>query len=364
MNYFVQSLKKEASYICTVKKESLIEAFVQLGVVMRHFGLSRPWKNFELGITEAEFDRFSVVVASVRHHNGWFSEDMVRKALLNLGEGLTPDALQSWSSKYKFATEPKTVAVIMAGNIPLVGFHDFMCVLLSGHNIKAKMSSDDDKLFPLIAGFLFCFDPQLKERISFSDRKLQGFDAVIATGSNTSYLHFEQYFSKYPHVFRKNRTSVAVLAGAESDDELKGLSKDIFEFYGRGCRSVSHLLLPKAFEINRVFENIIHQSEVINNKKYGNNYDYNKTIHLMNQENLLDNNFVLLKETKDLSSPLGMLYYHFYENEAEVASYLEQHKESIQCRVGLDGLPFGSAQCPGLGDYADQFDTMNWLNTL
>tara|TARA_B110000046_G_scaffold185938_1_gene230615 strand:+ start:10012 stop:11094 length:1083 start_codon:yes stop_codon:yes gene_type:complete len=360
----VQSLKKEASYICTVKKESLLEAFVQLGVVMRHFGLSRPWKNFELGITEAEFDHFNELIGYVKHNNGWFSEDMVRKALFNLGEALTLDDLESWSKKYAFTDEPKSVAVIMAGNIPLVGFHDFMCVLLSGNSIIAKMSSDDDKLFPLITDFLICFEPKLKGRISFSDRKLQGFDAVIATGSNSSYLHFEQYFSKYPHVFRKNRTSVAVLAGTESDDELKALSKDIFEFYGRGCRSVSHLLLPKGFEINRVFENIVHQGEVINNKKYGNNYDYNKAIHLMNQENLLDNNFVLLKETKDLTSPLGMLYYHFYENEAEIASYFESHKESIQCRVGLDGLPFGTAQCPALGDYADQFDTMTWLNTL
>lgn len=331
---------------------------------MRNIGENKPWESFDIGITASEYDEFNALMGTLKHHNGWFTEEMIRKAIGNLGESLNKENLEQWCDQYTFSKKPKTIAVIMAGNIPLVGFHDFLCVLLSGNRIMAKMSSEDDKLLPVLAEFLICFYPEVKDFISFSDRNMKGFDAVIATGSNSSFLHFEQYFSKYPHIFRKNRTSIAILDGTESESQLKALGDDIFDFFGRGCRSVSHLLLPRSFEINKVFEHIVHQGAVINNKKYGNNYDYNKAVHLMNQEKLLDNNFVLLKETKLLSSPLGMLYYHFYDDVDEVNSYCEEHKDSIQCRVGAGGLPFGTAQSPKLNDYADNVDTMQWLNSL
>jgi hypothetical protein len=347
-----------------VKKESLVQAFCQLGLVMRNIGENKPWESFDIGITASEYDEFNALMGALKHHNGWFTEEMIRKAIGNIGESLNKENLEQWCDQYTFSKKPKTIAVIMAGNIPLVGFHDFLCVLLSGNRIMAKMSSEDDKLLPVLAEFLICFYPEVTDFISFSDRNMKGFDAVIATGSNSSFLHFEQYFSKYPHIFRKNRTSIAILDGTESESQLKALGDDIFDFFGRGCRSVSHLLLPRSFEINKVFEHIVHQGAVINNKKYGNNYDYNKAVHLMNQEKLLDNNFVLLKETTLLSSPLGMLYYHFYDDVDEVNSYCEEHKDSIQCRVGAGGLPFGTAQSPKLNDYADNVDTMQWLNSL
>ena len=331
---------------------------------MRNIGENKPWESFDIGITASEYDEFNALMGTLKHHNGWFTEEMIRKAIGNLGESLNKENLEQWCDQYTFSKKPKTIAVIMAGNIPLVGFHDFLCVLLSGNRIMAKMSSEDDKLLPVLAEFLICFYPEVKDFISFSDRNMKGFDAVIATGSNSSFLHFEQYFSKYPHIFRKNRTSIAILDGTESESQLKALGDDIFDFFGRGCRSVSHLLLPRSFEINKVFEHIVHQGAVINNKKYGNNYDYNKAVHLMNQEKILDNNFVLLKETTLLSSPLGMLYYHFYDDVDEVNSYCEEHKDSIQCRVGAGGLPFGTAQSPKLNDYADNVDTMQWLNSL
>lgn len=331
---------------------------------MRNIGENKPWESFDIGITASEYDEFNALMGTLKHHNGWFTEEMIRKAIGNLGESLNKENLEQWCDQYTFSKKPKTIAVIMAGNIPLVGFHDFLCVLLSGNRVMAKMSSEDDKLLPVLAEFLICFYPEVKDFISFSDRNMKGFDAVIATGSNSSFLHFEQYFSKYPHIFRKNRTSIAILDGTESESQLKALGDDIFDFFGRGCRSVSHLLLPRSFEINKVFEHIVHQGAVINNKKYGNNYDYNKAVHLMNQEKLLDNNFVLLKETTLLSSPLGMLYYHFYDDVDEVNSYCEEHKDSIQCRVGAGGLPFGTAQSPKLNDYADNVDTMQWLNSL
>lgn len=331
---------------------------------MRNIGENKPWESFDIGITASEYDEFNALMGTLKHHNGWFTEEMIRKAIGNLGESLNKENLEQWCDQYTFSKKPKTIAVIMAGNIPLVGFHDFLCVLLSGNRVMAKMSSEDDKLLPVLAEFLICFYPEVKDFISFSDRNMKGFDAVIATGSNSSFLHFEQYFSKYPHIFRKNRTSIAILDGTESESQLKALGDDIFDFFGRGCRSVSHLLLPRSFEINKVFEHIVHQGAVINNKKYGNNYDYNKAVHLMNQEKLLDNNFVLLKETTLLSSPLGMLYYHFYDDVDEINSYCEEHKDSIQCRVGAGGLPFGTAQSPKLNDYADNVDTMQWLNSL
>ena len=178
------------------------------------------------------------------------------------------------------------------------------------------------------------------------------------------YQNFEQYFSSYPHIFRSNRTSVAILNGSETTKDIELLAEDIFNYYGRGCRNVSHLLVPRGYDINKVFEGIVVMGDVVHNKKYGNNYDYNKAVHLLNREQLLDNNFVLLKESTDLFSPLGMLYYHFYDSESEVADYLDNNIDNLQCIVGEGHISFGNAQQPSLNDYADGVDTLKWLNQL
>ena len=347
-----------------MKKEQLIEAFCQLGKIMNHIGNNLPWPGYELGLTEIELEEINSVIQTQHHYNGWFTEELTRKSLRNLSSWLNLTDLTNWLSGYSYTENPKTVAIIMAGNIPLVGFHDFLCVLASGNNVICKLSSEDNKLLPLLSKILIQVQPKLESKITFSDRNLKGFDAIIATGSNNSLLHFKQYFSKYPNLFRHNRTSIAVLTGNETKDELSLLGTDIFDYFGRGCRNVTHLLLPKGFELNRFFEAIVDQGEVINNKKYGNNYDYNKAIHLMNLAVFLDNNFLLLKESNDLFSPLAMVYYHYYENESEVSIYIEEHKNDIQCIVGKNYIPFGKAQCPSLSDYADNVDTMNWLNEL
>ena len=347
-----------------MKKEQLIEAFCQLGKIMNHIGNKLPWSGYELGLTEIELEEINSVIQTQHHYNGWFTEELTRKSLRNLSSWLNLTDLTNWLSSYSYTENPKNVAVIMAGNIPLVGFHDFLCVLASGNNVICKLSSEDNKLLPLLSKILIQVQPKLESKITFSDRNLKGFDAIIATGSNNSLLHFKQYFSKYPNLFRHNRTSIAVLTGNETKDELSLLGTDILDYFGRGCRNVTHLLLPKGFELNRFFEAIVDQGEVINNKKYGNNYDYNKAIHLMNLAVFLDNNFLLLKESNDLFSPLAMVYYHYYENESEVSIYIEEHKNDIQCIVGKNYIPFGKAQCPSLSDYADNVDTMNWLNEL
>ncbi len=331
---------------------------------MNHVGNDRTWSGYELGLTESELEEMIIIIKTQHHYNGWFTEDFTRKSLRNISSWLKEEDLTKWLSNYQFTNNPKNVAVIMAGNIPLVGFHDFLCVLASGNNVICKLSSEDNKLLPILSKILMQIEPEFESRISFSDRNLKGFDAIIATGSNNSLLHFKQYFSKYPHLFRHNRTSIAVLSGEEIKDELTLLGTDILDYFGRGCRNVTHLVLPKGFELNRFFEAIVEQGDVINNKKYGNNYDYNKAIHLMNQAIFLDNIFLLLKESKDLFSPLAMVYYHFYESESEVSNYIEEHKNHIQCIVGKNYIPFGKAQCPSLSDYADDVDTMKWLNSL
>ena len=331
---------------------------------MRIHGSKSPWPGFSCGVTEDEFLAVELAIERQVHHNGWFTEESVRTSLLNLGNWLTREQLTNWTFPYSFTENPKVVAVIMAGNIPLVGFHDFLSVLLSGNKVQCKLSSEDNKLLPLLTHYLFQFAPELKEFITFSDRNLSGFDAVIATGSNNSLVNFESYFSKYPHLFRHNRTSIAVLDGTETKEELKALGEDILNYFGRGCRNVTHLLIPENFDLNLFFEAIVDLGEIVNNKKYGNNYDYNKTIHLLNLESFLDNNFLLLKESDNLFSPLAMLYYHSYKSQEEITAYLEMHKDSIQCVVGPNYLPFGTAQCPSLSDYADNVDTMDWLNNL
>lgn len=347
-----------------MKKDRIIGAFAQLGKIMNCLGQNHAISDFELGITPLEFENLNSLISRQVHHNGWFSEDMVRKAFCSLAVMLEKEKLEAWSKNYNFNENPLTVAVIMAGNIPLVGFHDFLCVLLSGNRILCKLSSEDKLLLPALAKILIQLDSDFEDLILFSEGNISNFDAVIATGSTNSLDHFVQYFSKCPHLFRGSRTSLAVITGNESDEELVELGKDLFHYYGRGCRNVSHLLLPQDYSLNRIFEAIVSYGEVVNNKKYGNNYDYYKSIHLMNLENFLDNNFVLIKESQELFSPLAMIYYSFYSNENEVNDFIKKFYENIQCIVGSNFTPFGKSQEPALTDYADNIDTMAWLEYL
>lgn len=344
-----------------IKREELISAFDKLGKVMFTIGNGSVWSGYELGVTQNEYERLQALVKRQFHLNGWYTESAVLHVFRGWGEQLTIENLSEFSANYSFASQPKKVGVIMAGNIPLVGFHDFLCVLLSGNSIVIKLSSDDKTLMPALIAILKNFLQEMEERISVSEAKLGEVDAIIATGSGNSMRYFESYFGHLPHLFRKNRTSVAVLTGNETKEELEALGDDIFIHYGLGCRNVSHLILHNDFDINRFFEAIIKQADVVNLHKYANNYDYNKAIYLMNLEQILDNGFVLLKESEELFSPLAMLFYHRYEAFSEVESYLEKHKEDIQVVVGHGYLPFGNAQCPTLSDFADGVDTMSWL---
>lgn len=331
---------------------------------MKELGKGNDFLGTSIGITETEYLDLQRVINRQVQFNGWFTKESVQQSLSAIGGWLEKDQLNEWLKNYSWNEHPKRVGIIMAGNIPLVGFHDFLCAVTSGNIAVCKMSSDDKTLLPELVSVLYHFLPELEERIVLSTGKIGEIDAVIATGSNNSLLYFEQYFGKYPHIFRKNRTSVAILDGNESEEELTRLGEDIFSYFGLGCRNVSHLLVPEGYDFPPFFKGIFPHGEIINHFKYGNNYDYNKTIHLMNQIPLLDNNFVLLRESEDLHSPLAMIHYHFYKNEEDIKNYLEQHEASIQVIAGKGNTPFGSAQCPALTDYADGVDTMKWLETL
>jgi hypothetical protein len=341
----------------------MINAFVVLGTILSELGESKAYSAKVSSLTEEEYAEANEVIAREFHYNGWFTEDSIRQAFREISAWLTTEKLTDWTNNYSPNDHMKQIAVIMAGNIPLVGFHDFLCVLFSGHQVICKQSSEDARLLPALVKILVLFEPDLAERIRFSERKLVDYQAVIATGSNNSMLHFEQYFSHVPHLFRGQRTSVAVLTGNESKQELKALGVDCLTYFGRGCRNVTHLLFPEGFDLNRFFEAIVDLSDVVNNKKYGNNYDYNKAVHLMSLSKFLDNNFLLMKESDQLFSPLSMLHYQYYQSPEEANSFLDAHRSQIQCIVGQEFIPFGQAQCPSLMDYPDGMDTMEFLAT-
>ncbi len=346
-----------------MEKSRIINAFVVLGTILNELGESKSYSSKVSSLTEEEYAEVNEVIAREFHYNGWFTEDSIRQAFREISAWLTADKLTDWTNNYANNDHMKNIAVIMAGNIPLVGFHDFLCVLLSGHQVICKQSSEDARLLPALVKLLVLFEPDLAERIRFSERKLVDYQAVIATGSNNSMLHFEQYFSHVPHLFRGQRTSVAVLTGNESKQELKALGVDCLTYFGRGCRNVTHLLFPEGFDLNRFFEAIVDLSDVVNNKKYGNNYDYNKAVHLMSLSKFLDNNFLLMKESDQLFSPLSMLHYQYYQRPEETNSFLDANRSQIQCIVGQEFIPFGQAQCPSLMDYPDGMDTMEFLAT-
>ena len=299
--------------------------------------------------------------------NPWFTKENINKALNAWHEQLKVDMFSAWLSPYKLkeVASPKKVLVIMSGNIPLVGFHDFLTVLISGHKVVIKMSSADNVLLRLLIDKLISIAPEFKERISFIEEvKNRKFDAVIATGSDNSAQYFEYYFKGAKKIIRKNRRSVAVLDGSESTMELQGLANDVFAYFGLGCRNVSKLFLPKGFDLDNLFKAFYPYSDVVNHKKYGNNYDYNKAIFLMGSNDLIENGFLLMKEEKSLLSPVAMLYYEFYNDMHTVEQFVEENAEQLQCVVSKKDIPFGNTQKPNLWDYADGVDTVEFLREL
>ncbi|HMX03597.1 MAG TPA: acyl-CoA reductase [Chitinophagales bacterium] len=308
-------------------------------------------------------DDLSEVVTRMGHVNGWFTETECKRMLSSIcGEFLQRDLLHTWMSNYQATETQKTIGIVMAGNVPFVGMHDLLCIIMSGHKAQVKMSSKDNLFFPWMKEALSKISPPVSEQITFTE-KLENFDAVIATGSNNSARYFEYYFGKYPHIIRKNRTSIAILTGNESDDALYNLGKDVFWYYGLGCRNVGKVFIPEGYDKQHFFRLWEDYRYVVDNTKYKHNYDYNRALHLLNKTNYLTNDFYMLVDSDQLYSPLSVLYAETYLHDADLQLKLESIGENLQCVVSSapGNTPFGKTQEPRLSDYADHVDTMQFL---
>ena len=312
-------------------------------------------------------DEFNAVLRKSEIENPWFTIENQKFALKQWANLLTEQNLNQWLSQYKTPLLSKRVGLILAGNIPMVGFHDVISVVLSNHIPVIKLSSKDKRMLPFL----------MDKWNEFSNgnvpyemvERLENFDAVIATGSNNTARYLEYNFKESLSIIRKNRTSVAVLKGDETDEELQLLAEDIFRYYGLGCRNVTRMFIPEDFVIDRIFENFLNFKEIINHNKYANNYEYNRAVYLLNQEKFWDNNFVMLKEDEALFSPLSVINFSRYSTLDDVRDFIKTNQENIQAIVakpelGLESISLGEAQNPGLDTYADHVDTMKFLEVI
>ncbi|TDP01375.1 acyl-CoA reductase [Flavobacterium sp. 245] len=352
--------------------ETKKSVFVELGNFLSQFSEKESVKKSDVLYNDIFFDDFQSLIQLSQSHNGWYTPEQVYFAIQSWAEALTAENIEKWLSKYSFDfaqndRNEKTVALILAGNIPLVGFHDFLSVLITGNKALIKTSSNDQHLLPFLAKYLIAVDENLKDKINFVEGKLENFDAVIATGSNNTSRYFEYYFKDKPSIIRKNRNSVAVLNGNESKEELENLGEDIFRYFGLGCRNVSKLFVPSGYSFDGFFEAMFKYQDVIHYEKYANNYDYNKAVFLMSNFKLLDNGFLTIKEDSSYASPISSVFYEFYENIDDLKARLEADSEQIQCIVSSDliqnSIQFGQTQNPQLWDYADNVDTITFLLT-
>lgn len=339
-----------------MNSDGLILAFSELGsLIINNLGTEE---------LQATFEKANVA-------NRWFTPADCSKALESISKNyLNKEKLDVWISKYdlKWPSKPKVVALVMAGNIPLVGWHDLMCVLLSGNKAQIKFSSKDEALPTYLINKLIELEPEIAERIDIVD-KLNDFEVVIATGSNNTARYFEYYFGKYPHIIRNARTSVAVLNGEETDFQFFQLGMDIFSYFGLGCRNVSKLYVPKGYDFIPFLDALQAYKDILTFFKYDNNYTYNKSLLLLNKSHHLDAGFMLLKEDTNLASPTSCLYYEEYKDAGELKAKLALQSQNIQCIVGdisggIANVEFGKSQSPELWDYADNVDTMTFLIEL
>jgi hypothetical protein len=350
--------------------QNRIQAFSELGNFLSQFSTKGIQKKDGIVNNDLFFDGFQHQMKLAQENNTWFTQENILFALENWSKALTQENLETWisSEQLQFNEQQKKVAIIMAGNIPLVGFHDFLSVLISGHEVLVKQSSNDRHLLPFLAKYLEYADASFKGNISFTEEKLEGHDAVIATGSNNTARYFEYYFKDKPNIIRKNRNSIAVIQGNESAEDFEKLGEDIFRYFGLGCRSVSKIFVPKGFDFDLFFKGMYQQKEIIHNAKYANNYDYNKAVYLMSEFDILENGFLMIKEDSSYASPIASMFYEYYDNPVDLKIKLHQDAEHIQCIVAdnfvENEVKFGQTQHPELWDYADDVNTLAFLSTI
>ncbi|WP_079716019.1 aldehyde dehydrogenase family protein [Parapedobacter luteus] len=332
-------------------KKQRIDAFALLGDYLR-----------------ADSPELRRVVEAAGYHNAWFTQPNIDKALKNIALNLSKEQLGAWLEPYPFDGETdQTVGLVLAGNIPLVGFHDILCALCAGFNVQIKPATADQLLITHVITKLQEIEPAFARKIAVAER-LGNFDLVIATGSDNTARYFDYYFGKKPHIIRKNRNSVAVLTGKETSEALRLLGNDIFDYFGLGCRSVAKLFVPKGYALSAFFEGITPFSDIINHHKYANNYDYNKSIYLINGDVHYDNGFLLVKPDERIASPLATVYMEEYDNRDALVAKLAESAAQLQCAVSLEPLEtavptvrFGQSQWPALDDYADGVNTLDFL---
>jgi hypothetical protein len=351
-----------------MNKELIISAFVHLA--QRFSELTSGSMNEE----NPRKSNWQQTITKARIANGWFDEEMVKKSLEAWTIALQPQKIEQWLNRYDLkvldAEKQKSVGLILAGNIPLVGLHDVLCLIASGHKGIIKMATDDSVLLPFVLDILSEKIPDVKERLQFTGGLMKNADAFIATGSNNSARYFDYYFSGKPNIIRKSRFSWAILNGDESDIDLELLMDDIFLYYGLGCRSVSKLFLPHDYPIDNIFRHSLKYLSLYENKKYSNNYDYHRAIYLLNRDEFYDNNFMLLKPDKANSSPVSVLFFERYSSSEEMEARVKEHTNEIQCIAAKNNwnvpsrVDFGTTQFPSLSDYADGIDTMEFLLSL
>jgi hypothetical protein len=312
------------------------------------------------------------IMVQAELNNPWFSQNYIKYALQAISERyLDRRSLVEWTEGYEKVHDPKvkTVGLVMAGNIPLVGLHDIICVVVSGHKAIVKLSERDNLLIPFLLRKWSEFDPDINRKIELVDH-LKGYDAVIATGSDNSSRYFEYYFRTVPHIIRKNRNGIAVLQGNESEVDLERLWVDIFTYYGLGCRNVSKIYVPKGYEFNLLLKVLAENSNPILHPKYKNNFEYNHAICVINRIPFLTNDVILMVEDSNISSRIGMIHYEYYDGIPELTASIVSDLSKIQCVVSqcqLGDIPvidFGDSQKPHLYNYADGIDTMSFLLRL
>ncbi len=321
------------------------------------------------------FEALDVLIERLQEKNPWFTPDNVRFSLQAWAKALQPDKIDEWVKKYDLSKDisPKRVGLIMAGNIPLVGFHDWLVTWFAGHRPVVKMSSSDNRLLPLLVKFIEFVEPAFKGLTEFRDGLMRDIDAVIATGSDNSARYFEYYFSRIPHIIRKNRNGVAVLTGDETADELKALASDMLLYFGLGCRNVTKIFIPEDFDLNRIFEATLDFAHYFGYVKYRNNYLYYRAIYSMStnpveRESLLENGLIILKHDTAYVSPVSVVFYEKYKDLKDVIRILKHDRKKIQVVVSKAEIPGavspGKTQLPDLWDYADGVDTMEFLLDL
>ncbi len=344
-------------------------SFIQLGAFLSQFSENAAIQNPTVLHNELFFEDFKALIQLSPSHNGWYTAENVCFSIQSWADALCEKNINQWLSEYSFdAVTTKTVGLILAGNIPLVGFHDFLSVLISGHKVLVKTSSNDQHLLPFLARYLIATNSEFNNFITIIEGKLENFDAVIATGSDNTARYFEYYFKDKPSIIRKNRNSVAVLDGYETKEQMIALGEDIFRYFGLGCRNVSKLFVPKNYNFDLFFNGMFPHQDVIKYEKYANNYDYNKAVFLMSNFNLLDNEFLIIKEDSSYASPISSVFYEFYDDLSAVKLRLANDSERIQCLVSNNlienSIDFGQTQKPNLWDYADNVDTLDFLIRL